>query len=158
MLGASSGFGGYGVLGGRLPLPGEQLMQTALRDFGDACDGVGEPGLRIDVVKASSHDQRDDDSSALGAAIGTCEQPSFSPESSRRVILPISGRKQRFTIGGTRSTGVRCAAITLRCGLELRLSSSKDSLALRSSWRHGCLTRPFVQECRLAPLTFRWKR
>ena len=106
-------------------------MQADLWEIRDAREDVGEPSLRINLVEASSHDQRDDDSSALGAAIGTCEQPSFSPESSRRVILPISGRKQRFTTGGTRSTDVRCAAITLRCGPELRLSSSKDSLARR---------------------------
>ena len=53
-------------------------MQADLWEIRDAREDVGEPSLRINLVEASSHDQRDDNGGALGAAIGACEQPSAS--------------------------------------------------------------------------------
>jgi hypothetical protein len=76
----------------------------------------------------------------------TGEETIFSIQRNRRIILPISGRKLRFIIGGMRSMDVRCGAITARSAAGLTSSSSKENLALRLSWRHGCLTRR-VQEC-----------
>jgi hypothetical protein len=56
------------------------------------------------------------------------------------------------------STAVRCGAITVRSAPALTSSSSKDNLALRLSWRHGCLTGRLVQGWRSVRLTFRLRR
>jgi hypothetical protein len=89
---------------------------------------------------------------------GAGEEPRLSTEGNRRIILPISGRKLRFIIGGMRSMDVRCGAITARSAAGLTSSSSKENLALRLSWRHGCLTRRLVREWRSVRLTFQLRR
>src|SRR3979409_846481 len=98
----------------RSPVPGQEFVEPVDRVLGDTGQDVGQPGLRIDVV----HFGRDDDavhgSSALSAAIGPRKQPGLAAEGNRRVILPISGKKLRFTTGGMHSTAVRCGAITVR--------------------------------------------
>jgi hypothetical protein len=43
--------------------------------IGDAAENVGEPRFRIDVVEASSLDQRIDDGCALSATVGPAEGP-----------------------------------------------------------------------------------
>jgi hypothetical protein len=62
-------------------IPWQQLGDALCRMALQTREDVGKPGLRIDVVEARSHDERDHHGGALGAAIRTCEQPSFSSES-----------------------------------------------------------------------------
>jgi hypothetical protein len=62
--GGSGGLGGVGVLGALLPFPRQELMQTGLRDFGDAREDVGEPGfravmMRVDMTAALSAPRSD---------------------------------------------------------------------------------------------------
>jgi len=52
--GGSGGLGGVRILGALLPFPRQELMQTGLRDFGDAREDVGEPGFRVDIIEAGS--------------------------------------------------------------------------------------------------------
>ena len=40
-----------------LPVPGEKLVQTGLRQVGDTVEDIGEPGLRVDVVQLGGADE-----------------------------------------------------------------------------------------------------
>ena len=59
----------------------------------DAGEHIGEPSLWIDVVEFRCHDQRGHDSGAVGAPLGTGEEPRLAAERNLAVILPISGKK-----------------------------------------------------------------
>ena len=67
---------------------------------------IGEPSLRIDIVQFGGDDQAVQRCRPLSAAVGTREQPSFSAEGNRPVILTMSGRRSRSIIAGTHSMGV----------------------------------------------------
>jgi hypothetical protein len=89
-----------------VPIPGQELVELLDVVIVDAREYVGEPGLRIDVVEPRGLDQRVHYSGALAAAIGAGEQPRLASERNLSVILPISGRRWKSIIGGTRSLGV----------------------------------------------------
>lgn len=67
---------------------------------GDAGEDVGEPGLRVDIVEAGGLDQGVEDGGALTAAVRTAKQPCLPPERYRPFILPMSGKRGKFTICG----------------------------------------------------------
>jgi len=46
----------------------------------DACEDIGEPCLRVNVVEPGSLDQRVDDGGTLPAAVGAAEQPCLATE------------------------------------------------------------------------------
>ena len=46
----------------------------------DACEDVGEPGLRVDIVELRGLDQRVDDGDARAAAIRAARQPCLAAE------------------------------------------------------------------------------
>ena len=48
----------------------------------DARKDIGQPGLRIDIVKTGGLDQRVKHGGALSTAIGAAEQPGLAPEGS----------------------------------------------------------------------------
>ena len=56
-------------------------MKPSLREVGDPGEHVGKPGLRVDVVELSRHDQGGHDGSTLGTTIGAGEQPGFAAQS-----------------------------------------------------------------------------
>jgi hypothetical protein len=60
--------------------------------------------VRIVAVELGGLDEAHDDGSALTRAQRPTEQPVGSSEGHHAVILPISGRKLKFTIAGIRST------------------------------------------------------
>src|SRR4029077_3493195 len=95
--GGSGGLGGVRILGALLPFPRQELMQTGLRDFGDAGEDVGEPGFRVDIVEAGRHDEGGHDRGSVGTAIGAGEQPCLSSQSYCPFILPMSGRSWKST-------------------------------------------------------------
>ena len=119
---------------------------------------VGEVGGRIDVVEFAVFDESGQDRPVMSALVGAGEECVFAIERNRRVILPISGKKQRFITGGMRCTGVGSAAFTVSGDPGLRSWLLRRNEALRLSWRHGCSTRRLVRAWRLAPLGFPWKR
>jgi len=55
------------------PVPGQQLINAAVRVGSDAADQVGETGLRIDVVKLAGLERRIEDCGALTAGGGAKE-------------------------------------------------------------------------------------
>ena len=85
-----SGGGGRRVCGRRLPVPGEEVGEFAGRVVGDAAEGVGEPGLRIDAVEPGGGDQRVDRRGPFAATVGTGEQP----------IFPADGDGAQRPLGG----------------------------------------------------------
>jgi len=75
----------------------------------DTGEHVGEPGLRIDVLELGRYDQRGHDRGAVGSPIRAAEQPGFPPYRNRPFILPMSGRKWKFTTDGIRILAARSA-------------------------------------------------
>ena len=71
---------GQGLLPVRLPGPGQEFVQTGLRQVGDVVEDVGEPGLRIDVVELRGADERVHDSGPHAPAVGAGEEPGASSE------------------------------------------------------------------------------
>lgn len=51
------------------PVPRQEFAETGLSCIGDAREGVGEPGLWIDVVELGRRDQRQHEGAAIGAAL-----------------------------------------------------------------------------------------
>ena len=58
--------------------------------IGDPAQDVCEPGLRIDVIQLSRHDQRAHHGRALTTAIGTGEEPRLATERDA-AQLPLGG-------------------------------------------------------------------
>ena len=59
----------------RLPVPGEEFVQSGLRLLGDAGEDVGEPNLGGDVVELGGADEAVHHRRPLAAAIGAGEEP-----------------------------------------------------------------------------------
>ena len=48
---------GQGLLPVGHPVPGQEFLQTGLRQVGDTVEDIGEPSLRVDVVELGGADQ-----------------------------------------------------------------------------------------------------
>ena len=59
----------------RLPVPGEEFVQSGLRLLGDAVKDVGQPGLGVDTVELGGADEGVHHRRPLAAAIGAREEP-----------------------------------------------------------------------------------
>ena len=55
-------------------------MKLPLREGGGAGKRIGKPGLWIDIIKLTGHDQRCHDRSTVGTAVGAGEQPGFTTQ------------------------------------------------------------------------------
>ena len=64
-----------------------------------------QPGVRLEAVGASRFDERVDHRAGVRARWRVREQPSFSSNDNAPFILPISGRKLKSIIVGTRCMG-----------------------------------------------------
>ena len=62
---------GQGLLPVGLPGPGQEFVQTDLRQVGNTVEDIGEPGLRVDVVELRGADERVQDSAARTAPRST---------------------------------------------------------------------------------------
>src|ERR1700748_3790571 len=69
------------------PIPWQQFMKPSLREVGDPGEHIGKPGLRVDVVELSRHDQGGHDGSTLGTTIGAGEQPGVAGGVDRSTVL-----------------------------------------------------------------------
>ena len=64
------GSGGFGA-----PLPGQQLIDPAARpEIDEACQDVGQIGLRIYAMEPAGLDEAGDNSPVLGSVIIACEE------------------------------------------------------------------------------------
>jgi hypothetical protein len=97
-------------------VPRQQLVEPRVGMIMDACQDVGEPGARIDVVQLGGDDDAVDGGSPFAATVGSAEQPCLSTESNHGVILPISGMRLSSAIGGIRCTGGLCGGTTANIG------------------------------------------
>jgi hypothetical protein len=93
-------------------IPGEEVGKVPGRVIGDAGEDVGEPGLRVDAVELGGADQGVHHRRALAASVGAA----LAAQGDRPAILPMSGRRSRPTIAGTRSTGVVSGASAASSG------------------------------------------
>ena len=60
--------------------PWQQLVDAVDLMIGDAAEGIGQPGLRADVIRFGRFDQRVGDGGRLSAAFGAHEQPVLAPD------------------------------------------------------------------------------
>ena len=108
------------------------------RVVGDAFEDVVEVEFRVVAVERSGTDQGIDGGGAFSAMVGAGEEEVLAAEGDSADILPMSARKSKFTIAGTRFMGVRFAfetANSVAVG-----TSSMWTTALAQSWwyRDGC--------------------
>ena len=68
-------------------------MKPSLREVGDPGKHVGKPGLWVDVVELSRHDQGRHGGSTLGTTIGAGEQPGFAGRMDRSTVLLSSSMR-----------------------------------------------------------------
>src|SRR6266852_8503403 len=76
----STGSGGVVHAAEAIPVPWQQCRQIGDLVIGDACEHVGEPSLRINIVELGRLNQCQHDRGALAAAIGAGEEPRLSPQ------------------------------------------------------------------------------
>ena len=91
------------------PVPWQQFVDPVDRMLCDARKDIGQPGLRIDIVKTGGLDQRVKHGGALSTAIGAAEQPCLAPKGHRPFILPMSAKSGKFTIFGIPILGGKSA-------------------------------------------------
>jgi len=58
---------------GKAPVPGQELIEPGGWVIGDTGEDIGQPSLRVDIVKLGWLDQGVDDSSPLPTAVRTAE-------------------------------------------------------------------------------------
>jgi hypothetical protein len=95
---------------------------------------------------------------ALAGAQRAGEQPVLAAQGNVGVILPMSGKKLRFSIAGMRSTGDVCSGNTSSTGLPATWCMSRSNQASSWLWRLGCSTLPRVQEWSWVSHAHRWPR
>jgi hypothetical protein len=89
------------------PIPGQEFIEPAHRmALGHALQDVPEIGEGLHVVELCGGDEGTNGGPSLSAAIGAGEQMVLAPQRNLSVILPISGRRWKSIIGGTRSLAV----------------------------------------------------
>ena len=96
---------------------------------GDALQDVDEIVVRVDLVQAAGDDEALQDTDVLSAEFCPTEQPCLASHRHHMLILPISGRKLKFIIVGTRFTGAVCGRSTASNGLAAALSMSRSHRA-----------------------------
>jgi hypothetical protein len=76
----------------------------------DAGEYVSQVALGVESVELGAFDQRVDRGGAPAAGIGAGKQIILAANGNRLVILPMSGRRSRSIIAGTRFMGAGFAA------------------------------------------------
>jgi hypothetical protein len=109
-------------------------------------------------VQARGLHQAHDHRRTLTGQFAAREEPSFSAHRNVGVILPMSGKKLRFSIAGMRSTGDVCSGNTSSTGLPATWCMSRSNQASSWLWRLGCSTLPRVQEWSWVSHAHRWPR
>jgi len=140
---------------GRSPVPGQQLFEFVLPGAAgdEAFQHVGKPGERLDAIQLRRVDQRHSNCPVPGTAVGSGEKGVLPCQCHHGAILPISTKRSRSIIAGTRCMAARSGSSTLSGDLAERLSSLRLNRVWRSSWRPGCSIPPFAQRC---PSALRW--
>jgi hypothetical protein len=110
----------------------------------DACEDVGEVGLRIDAVHPAGLDDGVHAGGTLSAGVGATEKVILASQNNCPVILPMSGKKSKSTTAGMPFMGVVCAASAASNAVLDQLYSWRRRLAWSSSPRRGFLIRSSV--------------
>src|SRR5690606_25630532 len=76
----SGGDGGCEAFSLLPPVPWQEFGESGLRHVGDACEDVGKPGLRVDIVELGGIDQGGHGGRPLGSALRSGEQPRLSAQ------------------------------------------------------------------------------
>src|SRR3954463_8225980 len=117
-------------------------MQPGSRMIGNSGQHVGEPSLRVDAVELGGRDQGVDCRGALAAAVGTGEQPRSASQGNHAVILPMSGKRSRFTTAGTLCTDAVFDVSTSSGAPAVKSFTSRWHPVSFTGGRHGLLIPP----------------
>ncbi len=94
----------------RFPDPRQQFVETVDGMSVDhAREHVVQVSVGFDAVEFAGFDQRTDDYPTISAAVVACKQVVLATERYHPFILPMSGRKWKFTTDGTRILAARSA-------------------------------------------------
>ena len=94
------------------PAVRKQLINSIYGVVGDAAEHVPEPYKGIDLNEFAGGNKASQDSRCPPAGIAPEERPVSSSQRHHASILPISGKKLKFTIVGTRFTVGDCGCST----------------------------------------------
>ena len=142
-----------------LPIPWQELIEPVHgMAIGHALKDVLEIGEGLNVVEFCSGDERTNGGPPCAAIIGACEQVVLTPERNLPVILPISGKRSRSIIAGTRFLGVGSGCTAASSALLAALSISRQRPAWLSWPRLGCWIRSPALSWRLARRVRRYRR
>jgi len=81
---------------------------------GDPAQYVPQLGFRVDLTELCGADERIHCRSSFATVIGACEQSIFPAKGHRSFILPMSGKKLRSVIAGTRFSDAGFVCSTAR--------------------------------------------
>jgi hypothetical protein len=87
-------------------MPRQQIVDPIDRVVGDAGEQVAQVGLWIEAVQGRGLDERVENRSPTTAGVRAGKEVVLAAQRDRPAILPMSGRRSRSTIAGTRSMDV----------------------------------------------------
>ena len=96
---------GQGVVPGGFPVPGQQLVHLGVRQFGDAGQHIGEPGLWVDVVELAA---------VQGAAAVVRTQPKAAAEQLRERLFALTRHSWLDSVSDDRTVWVVCDLVGQR--------------------------------------------
>jgi hypothetical protein len=91
-----------------LPIPRQKVCDLVCGVIRQARQHVGEPSLRINVIKFACLDKGIDRCCSVAPGVGTRKGPVFSSDGNLAAILPISGRMSSSIIAGIHFTDGAC--------------------------------------------------
>jgi hypothetical protein len=94
---------------GRLPVPGKQVADAIDGKVGDAGEHVAQIGLWVEPAHLGGLDQGIHRGRANAAGIRAGKKVVFPGHRNQPFILPVSGRKWKFTTDGIRILAARSA-------------------------------------------------
>lgn len=118
-------------------------------------DDVGEVGFRIEAVELGGFEHAVDDGGAPAAGFGAEQQVILPRDGNPAVILPISGRKLKSFIVGTRFMDGGSDANTVNVAQMARSFTLRQLPVWSSPSWHGCSIRLLALVWSLAPRGFR---
>ena len=88
----------------QLPVTWSEFRDTRRRMLAYTLQDVDQVGIEVNVMQSTGYDEALRDADVFCTEFGPTEVPRFPAHRHHAVILPISGKKLKFTIAGTRFT------------------------------------------------------
>src|SRR3954468_5656041 len=126
--------------------------------IGDAGEQISDVELRIEAVELGALDQGIQSGGAMPAGIGAGEEIILAADRHHAVILPMSGKRLRFTTAGTLCTDAVFDVSTSSGAPAVKSFTSRSRPVSLSWWRHGCSIPPPASEWNWVHHASRYRR